>query len=748
MRELGCGASIGETAQSWEQAEGDDLMRTRTLTLGMVLSLCALIGALVASDSALALTEGRVYEMVSPPYKAGYGVGGSIVAVAPSGEGVVFSSLGVFAGADVPGLEFEYLSHRTVSGWVTTSVEPPADFRARSNVEDFSSSLESVLGRASLGANVGQSTEFTSLQNQFLMHDVDLPDIGENWSVFGGITLEQTNHKPFFVSEVGASGDLCHVVTEGDEGALLPEAEGSADQIYDVSSGCKGEPSLTLVGLNNDGKLINANCTSLGAGAFGANSRFGAISGDGEEIFFTAKVAPTEPTCGGERHAQLFVRLGGSRTIEVSRPLDTSKPFGGCGDEGGAGEAPGEVPCGGALAREPAEFVGASRDGSRVFFTTKASLAGTDTDSGRDLYMASIGCPGGGECEASEKGVTSLVQVSQSLVGGEAADVQNVVRVAPDGSRVYFVARGVLGDEPNGEGDMPEKGADNFYVYNTITGSVRFIAHCTVGASDSTGDGRFLVFSTYAQLIRRGAQADGDGAQDVYRYDAETGVLDRVSLGEAGDDANGNGPYDASIANVNVTSARVYNEYELDVRAISEDGSRIVFSSAEPLSRDATNGLTNIYEWHQGPGGEGVVSLISSGSSETPDTSPVISPSGRDIFFITNQGLTPGDTDGQTDVYDARLDGGFPPVAAPVAPCAGDACQGPLTNPAPLLVPGSVSQAPGGNFPAPAPPPAAVTVKPRVKVTPGCRKGYVKKKGKCVKSRSGKRATKSAKGRK
>ncbi len=727
--------------------KADTKARVYALMVLVVLSVMAMV---LTSAPALALPEGRVYEMVSPPYKAGYGVGQGIT-VAPNGESAVFSSQGVFAGADSPDLVLDYLSRRTVSGWVTTSVEPPSEFRAGSNVEDFSSSLESVLARAWLGPDIGKAQK-TSPQNQYLLHDVGLPSIGENWSVFGGVTLEDTDHKALASEEVGASGDLCHMVISvnegagGEGGALLPEAEGGAHQLYDVSSGCKVEPSLTLVGLNNDGKLINTHCTSLGA-EFGANSRFGAISGDGEEVFFTAQVDPTELGCS-EQNAQLFVRLGGSRTIEVSRPLDTSEPFGGCGDGGGAGEVPGEVPCPGALVREPAEFVGASRDGSRVFFTTNASLAGTDTDSGRDLYMASIGCPGGGECAASEKGVTSLVQVSQPLIGGEAADVQNVVRVAPDGSRVYFIARGVLGDEPNSEGDVPVKGADNFYVYDTVTGRVRFIGHCTVGASDSTDDGQFLVFSTYAQLIGRGAQADTDDAQDVYRYDAETGVLDRVSLGEDGHDANGNGPYGATIASVGVSSARVYDEYELGVRSISEDGSRIVFSSAEPLSRDAVNGLVNVYEWHQGPGGGGVVSLISSGTSETPDESPVISPSGRDIFFVTNQGLTSGDTDGQADVYDARLDGGFSPVAASVAPCAGDACQGPLTNPAPLLVPGSVSQAPGGNFPAPAPAPVAVTVKPRAKATPGCRKGYVKKKGKCVKHRSGKRANKSAKGRK
>ena len=41
---------------------------------------------------------------------------------------------------------------------------------------------------------------------------------------------------------------------------------------------------------------------------------------------------------------------------------------------------------------------------------------------------------------------------------------------------------------------------------------------------------------------------------------------------------------------------------------------------------------------------------------------------------------------------------GFPQAPAAAQPCSGDACQGPLTNPAPLLIPGSVSQVPGENL--------------------------------------------------
>jgi hypothetical protein len=115
------------------------------------------------------------------------------------------------------------------------------------------------------------------------------------------------------------------------------------------------------------------------------------------------------------------------------------------------------------------------------------------------------------------------------------------------------------------------------------------------------------------------------------------------------------------------------------------------------LSPDAKNGKTDIYEWHDGD-----VSLVSSGSAEEDDTRGTITASGRDLMFTTSQGLVSQDTDGLQDIYDARIGGGFLPVPAVRQPCSGDACQGPLTNPVPLLVPGSVVQAPNGNFVAPA----------------------------------------------
>jgi hypothetical protein len=373
------------------------------------------------------------------------------------------------------------------------------------------------------------------------------------------------------------------------------------------------------------------------------------------------------------------------------------------------------------LARASAYFTGASEDGSRVFFTTRASLVESDKDTANDLYLAMIGCPEGeAGCGLAERRVVSLVQVSHDLVAGQSAGMVGVLRVAPDGSRVYFVAHGMLSEGQNVEGRTPVNGADNLYTYDVQTGSVEDVtcpATLTGGESghagaggpvrndselwgpvqpvQSTRDGRVLVFTSYGQLL----EDDADSARDVYRYDSGTGLLIRISAGEDGYDSNGNGEFDTGIVSDGIKPGNLSAfKLELTSRAISDDGRRVVFMSNGTLSARAVNGLANIYEWDAGENGNGVVTLLSGGASPTEDEGATISPSGRDVFFVTTEGLASSDGDGLRDVYDARLGGGFPEAADTRTPCSGDACQGALTNPVPLLIAGSAVQEAGENF--------------------------------------------------
>jgi hypothetical protein len=704
-------------------------------SLASLVALAMSVVALAAPTGAFALSEGRVYERVSPLYKAGYGA--TIFAVAPDGESVVFDSLGAFNGEPQTAESGNNYLARRVAGreWETSPLQAP--FPRPDNVEsiDFSSTME----YAEAASTVGE----TRNEVQLLLHRVGAPDTPAEWSEPLGVPMKPIESRPIFAVPLGGSGDLCHVLIEGI--ALLPES-GHRHTPFDLARGCHGEgPSLRLIGVRNSNgpsgepAPIDEECTQVGQYGVGAvqGAHFFAFSGDGSEIFFTDEVVPG-PSCGeGSVTAdrQLFVRLGGSRTVEVSRPVEPSLPFGGCGEGGGAGEVPGEVPCPGAASRAPAFFKGASEDGSRVFFTSGATLVPGDTDTSSKLYMASIGCPVSEPgCEPAHRQVTGLADVSRSPLAGEDADVQGVVSMGRGAQYVYFVAHGVLSTTSNGDGAVAVKGADNLYVYNHSTKTIVFVgdlcsgprvsgSHEATGCpssgsgndqglwtnqgqsqSQSSPDGRFLLFGSFARLIRHGTQADVNEAQDLYRYDAETGVLDRVSLGEDGYGANGNATVSgATLANtigILPTAESVYKEYSLATRAITDDGARIVFSSTSPLSAGAVNtGRENVYVWHKEPGwGEGRVSLISSGTSTSNDFNPVISVDGVDVFFMTSQGLVAGDTEEDVDVYDARIGGGFPQKGAEREPCSSDACQGPLTNPAPLLIPGSVSQASGGNF--------------------------------------------------
>jgi hypothetical protein len=404
--------------------------------------------------------------------------------------------------------------------------------------------------------------------------------------------------------------------------------------------------------------------------------------------------------------------------------------------------------------------VGASEDGSKVYFKAlladgKKPLVPGDEDASDNLYMAEIGCPQADPgCAASEREVTSLSEPSHDPNSGGAAGLEGVLRVSPDGRHVYFVASGDLLDAKEQSAlavqgrPVPRVGAANLYVYDSGAGAVSFVADLCTGAEKSgeaedfrcpssssdealwtRGDkeagesqtggpsGEYLVFSTYAQLTSE----DSNTARDVYRYDALTGAVTRVSHGEGGYEPN-DGALGSRIPQGHAVGY-VFQLKGMDVRAISEDGSRIVFTSAESLSSADTNGLLNAYEWH-----EGDVSLVSTGSDAEAVNEVVISPDGSSVAFQTVAGIVPRDTDGLSDVYVARTGSGFAPAVAERQSCEGDACQGPLTNPAALLVPGSVSQAAEQNVPA------LTTVKAKAKRKAKCRRGSARDKhGRCVK---------------
>ncbi len=709
--------------------------------------------------------------MVSPVYKGGYGAN-TILAVAPDGESLAFSSLGAFAGAPASSGEAvnHYLARRDQahSEWSTVASMPPASVApAGHQIVDYTPSLDHTLSLAVFGSSAGVGT-YSSPESGFLIHSTATPDTAEYFEL-AGLVLKNPENQPLSYTYNGASRDFSHVLfaTAPLQPRLLPEAEPAREQLYDLATGTLGaEPALRLLAVGNNlgpngaPELIDPYCPALLGSASGGESKSNAVADEGRVIFFTTnanrtetiKCDATDSVTAPLNPAILYARFDGEKTVKISTPI--------------AATCVAPAPCSSAP-QARAEFQGASEDGSRVFFTTRQPLVSEDTDEGNDLYMAELGCAGGGACSAGQREVISLERVSRNVSIGEAAEVLGVVAIPADASRVYLVARGVLSNVPGPGGNVPVAGADNFYMYDKDSTDTAFIGElcsgpgtsgsvpdstCPLTSQDDAGlwssstpeaqlndcaaasagcvQGRYMVFGAVARLL----PSDTDTAMDVYRYDAVEGTLVRVSEGENGYDANGNDDaFDASVQGNTRNDPSVFEQTDMPVRAISENGSRIVFTTAAPLSEQVSNGLVNAYEWEDGATG-GRVSLVSTGVSTERVDDVVISPSGRDIFFVTSQGLVGQDGDGAPDVYDARMGGGFPPAPAPSKPCEGDGCQGPLTNPAPLLVPGSVVQPPGDNVPQ---------VKKPVKKAKLKRSRHKRKNSKVSRRRKGRDATTS-----
>jgi hypothetical protein len=654
------------------------------------------------TGASASLPDCRAYEQVSPENKAGYSAGKSVVAA--SGDRVGFTSQGVFAGNPTgPGTN-DYVAGRGSSGWSTAGINPPESIGQQfAGGSNSAADLSESLNLMALGPNTTNINGTTSgiwllgrTDGSFVQASPTFsrPDGGPLGNVGPGFATADLSHV-FFDYGATLSGG-----TPGQAGGTETLIAGAPPgSVYEVVGAGGPSPLLRLASVDAAGNPLPV---CLGEGS--TESAEG-ISADGSRVFF-------RDSCSGD----LLARVDASTTLDLSHPTPNdecttsacrSAPPAGCAGNGCSANA-----TSGLL------FGGQSADGSKVLFLTTRQLtdnASEDDDqadapglsdggnrpcleipggpNGCNLYMYDFGRPAG----------RNLVDLSAGDTSGVGPQIRSVVRVSDDGSAVYFIAGGLLTTQPNSLGEIPQPGADNLYRYDTSSGEVKFIAELCSGTqqsgsvsglaqcpgpgsdesllpsdSDLTPDGRFLVFTSYAQLT----PDDTNQAADVYEYDSQTGGLWRVSVGHDGEDRNGNAGGQDAIAHPDnpggVTSGGA--TVGLDQRAVSDDGQTIVFTTARPLQSTDTNGQTNVYEWHQGE-----VTLISGGQSPAGSngTPVAVTPSGQDIVFETDQGLLPQDTDGLTDIYDARIDGGFPTPPA-TAPCQGDGCQG-STTPAPAL---------------------------------------------------------------
>jgi hypothetical protein len=658
------------------------------------------------------LPDCRAYEMVTPPYKEG---GFKLVGAQADQDGQqlrleTFGSLLSSEGTlpqGIGGLGHVYHLVRTVTGWTPVAVDAPFARFPIIEVLSFSPDFDSSIWYVNPPNQTSSDVYLDSPAGLTSVGPGAPPGSLETALTFIGAS-EGLDHTLFVVHSANVGLEEEHL-WPGD--TTLGERRPS---LYEYAGTNNAEPSL--VGVSDARRLAHideshliSNCgTVLGSGA-PENDAYNAVSADGTTVFFTSKA------CGGGPPVdEVYARIDRENTVAVSEP-PLSVPGRECDSTlcVNAESVPGN--------RKAGVFAGASLDGSHVVFLTSQPLVNADTDGGVDLYAERI-----------EGGmVTRLTQLSGGGMGdatpGSGADVLGVARVSEDGSHVYFVAQGAL-TGANKEGRAPLTGEPNLYVSveecpgggdacANPTDRTSFIG--TLSSADAadwsaqddrpvqvTPDGRFLVFQSTADLT-----PDQEGrieAGQVFEYDAQTETLTRVSHGQEGYDEDGNSSvYPATIpSQINRVAEPATRFANL---AMSADGSRVFFSSADALTPRALAGYINIYEYH-----DGEITLITDGHTVTTIEHEVASEligtdeSGRDVFFTTPDELTSQDGDTWVDVYDARIDGGFRESVVP-APCAGDACYGPASPAPSLLSPGVPTGAPEANI-SPVAPQKAVKV--------------------------------------
>ncbi len=560
--------------------------------------------------------------------------------------------------------------------------------------------------------------------------------------------------------EVAGSTDLSHVLLESGYPTLCPGGEGVKHGHvlcewsggYETLEDGESKPELKLVNTINGSTPLSECGARIGANGSPEDgdegTEYRAVSGDGRRVIFTAP-DPVERSSEGKgcwdgatlNPPQLYVRTDGSSTLDVSAPEprveEAGSPL--------AHHAP--LPY-------PAWYVGASADGSRVFFATKTWLtADHPATHGLELY----------ECEITETEAGPACILTRITAGEHPeslAELHMVFGVSADGSAVYFSANGVLTPGPEHAGDCAQQGsvgvasgACPLYRYQTATGGasgkLSYIASATssVYGNVSTGD----VLTPEPRFTKAYVTPDGryllfQNSGGIYRYDGLTESLVQVSP---------SGEFTRS-ASRQLSSG--------PVRALSDNGQYAFFDSTQSLVPQATNGTLDVYEWH-----DGRISLIGSGADPAPSFFLGYSPNpgahteeareAGNVFIGTHAQLVRQDTNSLGDIYDARACEPDSPCIRPeaqeTAQCEGSSCQIPPPPPSDRTPASQTFSGPGNLTPqAPPPPPkpptaAQVRAKKLAAALKQCRKKANRHKRLACEKQARKRySSKSSKGRK
>ena len=666
-----------------------------------------------AAGGALVLPDGREWEMVSPPQKYGAGIEpleNALVEAAEDGSAIAYVANSSIvpnpAGNPTPAIPVQVLSRRGAGGWSTEEISLPrqgetgnehvtAEYRLFSG--DLSSALVEPLGEAfdSLSPEAtGPTPYLRDDETGSYLPLVTAGNVVPPGAPFSGPFVKEEH-----VHVLVATPDLSHVVLQSPF-ALTANAIKQHEPHQNAYEWVGGR--LKLVNVLPDGEASEgANVTSSRHSISTDGSRvfwgapggalymrdtvteqteqvdvpasgvpsppwfypaFQGASADGSKAFFTE----AEPlTSDSKVPPAAEYKQGPSNDLYVN-DMVTGVITDLTGGGGESGSEPGDV---------QGEVLGASEDGSIVYFVAKAALASGAEPGENNLYVASA---------TGSTWSTRLV--------------------------------GVL----SGEDERDWAGAEG---------------HITSRVSPN---GRFLAFMSDRSLTGYDNRDINSGAPDeeVFLYDEASNHLVCTSCNPTGerpagiyDEGNGNGGVKAGLLTDRdelweghwlaaiVPGWTGVAGYKVDIggitpyqqRYLSDEG-RLFFNGFDSLVAQATNGRANVYEYE--PEGVdsctqsgGCVGLISSGTSGEESAFMDASESGNDVFFLTASRLVPQDVDTSMDVYDAHVCSSSQPcITTPVSPppcSSGDACKAaPSLQPAIFGAPSSATFSGKGNLPA------------------------------------------------